>query len=422
MNRYFRNPWWIVFGSALGLTVGNGPIMQFSFGVFIKPLTAQFASDRGAISVALTLGLCLTGLCTPLVGRLVDRHGVRAVTLPAIVLFALALVGIGFIPDSVAAFVIVYAVMGVFAAGQTPLPYAKAVSAAFDARRGLALGITMAGVGVGTVALPLFSQRMITAFGWRGAFIGLGGVLFAVAFPAVLLFLRDPVADRQAGLLARSELPGLTAGQALRGGSFWMMATAFFCVGMACSGMLAHAIPIMTDRGVSPERAAAAISLGGLALIGGRLMSGWLLDRVFAPYVATVFFLAPLVGIALLLLTEGVGFGMAATVLVGAGLGAEVDLIAFMIGRYLGLRAFGEIYGYLFLGFMVGSGLGPFLMGLAFARTGSYAMTMTGFMACLALAAALMARLGPYRFGARPANARAREDLPFLKQPSRRRM
>ena len=397
-DRLFRNPWWIVFGSVLGLAVGNGPVMQFTFGVFVKPLTAQFGSDRGTISAALTLGLCVTGLCTPFAGRLVDRFGARAVTLPAICLFALSLVTLGFIPDNAWAFVAVYAVMGVFAAGQTPLPYAKAVSAAFDSKRGLALGVTMAGVGLGTVLLPIFCTQMIGAFGWRGAYIGLGAVLFCVGFPAVLLFLRDPISDRRAGLAARAELAGFTGRQALRSGSFWILAVAFFFVAMACAGVLVHAIPIMTDRGVPPQQAAVAISIGGLALIVGRLLSGWLLDRTFAPYVAMAFFVAPLLGIVLLFLTDSAGFGMAATVLVGVGLGAEVDLIAFLICRYLGLRAFGEIYGYLFLTFMLGSGSGPFLMGLSYAKTGSYGFTMACFAAGLLVATASIARLGPYRF------------------------
>ena len=392
-----RNPWWIVLGSVLGLTVGNGPVMQFTFGVFVKPLTAQFASDRSTISAALSVGLLLTGLCTPVVGRLVDRFGVRAVTLPAITLFALATAVLGFIPNSAMAYLVVYAIMGIFAAGQTPLPYARAVAGAFDNKRGLALGVTMAGVGLGTVLLPMFAQTMIGLAGWRGAYIGLAAVLFVVAFPSVFFLLKDA---RPVHLRAESGAqPGMTGAQALRSGAFWLMAVAFFFVALACAGMLAHIVAIMTDRGVAVQRATAAISLGGLALIAGRLLSGWLLDRVFAPYVALFFVLSPLVGILLLFGSDGAGLAMFATVLVGLGLGAEVDLIAFLITRYLGLKAFGEIYGYLFLMFMLGSALGPFLMGLSFAKTGSYTTTMIGFTLGLVLAAFLLLRLGAYRFG-----------------------
>ena len=398
-----RNPWWIVLGSVLGLTVGNGPVMQFTFGVFVKPLTAQFASDRGTISLALTVGLMLTGLCTPVVGYLVDRFGVRAVTLPAVVLFALATVSLGFAVDSATAFLVTYAIMGVFAAGQTPLPYAKAVSAAFDRQRGLALGVTMAGVGLGTMLLPMFAQIMINAVGWRGAYVGLGAVLFVVAFPAVLLLVKDGRTTGHHVATTERTLSGMTGAEALRCANFWALGLAFFFVALACAGMLAHIVPLMTDRGVPAREAAAAISLGGMAMIGGRLLSGWLLDRVFAPYVALFFVLSPLCGILLLFVTHGAGTAMVATVLVGIGLGAEVDLIAFLISRYLGLRAFGQIYGYLFLTFMLGSALGPFLMGLSFARTGGYGTTMVALMLGLAAAATLLLRLGEYRFGSNEA-------------------
>jgi cyanate permease len=100
------------------------------------------------------------------------------------------------------------------------------------------------------------------------------------------------------------------------------------------------------------------------------LLAGFLLDRIHGPYVAAAFFLAPLMGIVLLQASRqeaAVG-----TVLVGIGLGAEVDLIAFLLSRYLGMRSFGEIYGYFFAIFMLGAGLGPFVMGVSFDRTGSY--------------------------------------------------
>jgi cyanate permease len=85
-------------------------------------------------------------------------------------------------------------------------------------------------------------------------------------------------------------------------------------------------------------------------------------------------------------------------VLVGAGLGAEVDLIAFLLSRYLGIRSFGEIYGYLFAIFMLGAGLGPFVMGVSFDQTGSYKLILVCFGFVLAIASILMLRLGPYAY------------------------
>jgi len=98
----------------------------------------------------------------------------------------------------------------------------------------------------------------------------------------------------------------------------------------------------------------------------------------------------------LLVVASQPAMAAAGTVLVGVGLGAEVDLIAFLLSRYLGMRSFGEIYGYLFAIFMLGSGLGPFVMGVSFDRRGSYNLILECFGFALVAASILILRLGPY--------------------------
>ena len=407
MNESNPKSWWVVLGALLGLTVGNGPIMQFTFGVLIQPLSEAFGADRGTVSTALLAGLVATGRAPPLMGRLMDRYGVRRVALPAIALFGLGMALTGWLATSPAMLVLMYGLTGLFAAGQTPMPYSKAIAALFDRRRGLALGIATAGVGLGTILMPMLAQRLVVAWGWRGAYLGLGAVTLLVALPA----MAGLVTARQAGPAGPAPLapvgappaadrPGLTAAQARTHRVFWFMALAFFAVAMAASGVIAHVVPLMVDRGIPASTAVGAISAAGLALLAGRLLAGWMLDRFHGPHVTMVFFSLPLMGIALLLVSKEPALGVPAAVLVGLGLGAEVDLIAFLQSRYLGLRAFGEIYGYLFAIFMLGSGLGPFLMGLCFRLTHSYEPALALLAAGLALACFLTARLGPYAYGA----------------------
>jgi MFS family permease len=398
-----RSPWWIVVGSVLGLVVGNGPVMQFSFGVFVMPVAQALHAERGTLSAALMVGLLMTGLATPLAGRLVDRFGIRAVALPAITLFGLAMAGIGLFAEATWAFVALYGLAGIVAAGQTPLTYCKAVSSAFDAKRGLALGISIAGVGLGTALVPLFAQRVLAEFGWRAAYVGLGVLTLAVALPAMaFLVARRDATKGAARAGTAASLPGLTAPQALRSQAFWKLALSFFLVALAASGTIAHMVPMMVDRGMEARSATAALSAAGVALIGGRLLAGYLLDRVFAPYIAVVFFALPLVGIGMLLGSSATVLLVPAAVLVGLGLGAEVDLIAFLQSRYLGLRAFGEVYGYLFAVFMLGSAMGPFVMGMSYQHLHGYAPAMGLLAAGLLVAIYLMFRLGAYLFGAAP--------------------
>jgi cyanate permease len=162
--------------------------------------------------------------------------------------------------------------------------------------------------------------------------------------------------------------------------------------------VISHLVPLLGDRGFSPQTATGMVGLAGIALIAGRLLAGFLLDRIHAPYVAVVSFLAPLVGIAVLLLTPQQNGAAIGTILVGMGLGAEVDLIAFLLSRYFGMRSFGEIYGYFFSIFMVGAGLGPLAMGVSYDRTGSYELMLICFAVALALATLPVLRLGTYAY------------------------
>ncbi|RAI42730.1 MFS transporter [Rhodoplanes roseus] len=393
----FKNPWWVVLGSVLGLLVGNGAIMHFTFGVLLKPIGDEFGWSRGTVSIAMVIGLVCTGLMTPLVGILVDRYGIRRVALPFITAFAGIVALTSLTPASPFAFIALYGVMGLAAAGQTPLIYSKSIVASFDDRRGLALGVAMAGVGLGVALVPQFAQALIGVVGWRGAYVGLGAITLLFAIPAVALFLREPerALAAQTGETPKV-LPGVTGREALKTKYFWLLVAPFFALACAANGSITHVVPLLTDRGVSPQMATTALSMAGLSLIAGRLLAGWLLDRMFAPYVAVVFIVTPLLGILLLMSTTDTTMAAAATVLMGLGIGAEVDLIAFFISRYLGLRSFGEIYGYLFAIFMLANGIGPFAMGLSFDKAGSYVPVLWTFAGGLVVAAALILMMGPY--------------------------
>jgi MFS family permease len=399
-----KNPWWVVFGSTLGLTVGNGPIVFFTFGLFLKPVTSEFHWDRATFSSSLFVGHTLAAIAFPFIGRLIDRYGIRPVTLTFITLFAISTAAISLTPPSPAVFIALSGLVGLVSAGQAPPPYAKAISAWFDERRGVALGIAMAGIGIGAALVPQLARRLIDAYGWRSAYVGLGVVTFAVAFPAVALFVREPEnRTRQAGADIDARLPGMTFRESMRTPSFWLIATAVFLVVTTVNGMIGHLVPLLTDHGIDVQRATSTLSAVGLSVIGGRLVAGYLLDRFFAPYVAAGLFLLPLVAVGLLG-SGAVGTApVLAAISLGFGLGSEVDVIGFLVGRYFGLRAYGEIYGYLFAIFTLGTGFGPVLMAVCFDLTHSYNVTLTGFGVALVVASLLISRLGPYTFPPRRA-------------------
>lgn len=396
----FKNPWWVVVGSVTGLFVCNGPLLAYSFGVFLKPIMADMGWQRSTASGALATGEFLAALAVPFYGQMMDRWGIRRLALPGIVLFSGCLCLMALTPHSLAVFTILFALTSISGTAQTPVGYTKAISAWFDRRRGLALGIALAGVGFGAMAVPQIANYSIAQFGWRGAFVVLGIMVLAIAFPSVALWVREPApgeGERPRGAHPLAALPGLTLREALATVPFWLLSATFFVVATALLGAAGHVVPLLTDRGLSPAAATATYGLFGLSTLAGRLISGYLIDRIFAPYIATFFWLAPTAGFALL--TSGTGVLPAAgVVLIGLGLGTEVDLVAFMISRYLGLRAFGTLYGIFFMMFSLGGAVGRFLGGYLFDLAGSYNPALIGAAGFLVLAVILVNQLGAYAY------------------------
>ncbi|MGH9255166.1 MAG: MFS transporter [Vicinamibacterales bacterium] len=400
----FSNPWWVVLGAMLGLTVANGPIVFFTFGLFLGPITAEFGWDRATFSSSLLVGHTLAAVAYPFMGRAIDRHGIRRITLTFIPLFALSTAAISLTPPSPVVFIGLAGLCGLISTGQAPPAYAKAVTAWFDERRGLALGIAMAGIGIGATVVPQFARWAIDAYGWRAAYVALGALTVAVAFPAVALFVREPPAAR-IDHEGRTAQPGLSVSESVRSSAFWLLAAAVLLVVTTINGIVGHLVPMLIDRGIDVGRATATLSAVGLSTIAGRLAAGYFLDRFFAPRVAAILFLLPLVAISLLLTGAGGAAPVLAAVSLGFGLGAEVDVIGFLVSRYFGLRSYGEVYGYLFAIFTLGTGFGPVLMAICFDMTRSYNVALTGLAVALVCASLLVSRLGAYRFPAQRVGA-----------------
>ena len=405
--RFFYG-WWIVVVSAIGLGLGYAPIIVYSFGVFIKPLTQELHSNRASISLAFTLANLLQSISSPLAGRLADRFGARRVILPSTVILALLLISSHLLSAKLWDFYVFYGLLGFVGSGPAPIPYVKVISRWFDRRRGFALGLTMFGIGSGAILMPALAQRLIAMLGWRSTYMVIGLLVLMVSVPVVAFFLKESpeemgllpdgaIATRQAAEKQNTG-EGMAWREARGSKAFWLMVWAIFLVGAGVHGCVVHLVPLLSDQGVSSNRVALATSFLGGALLIGRVGSGYLLDRFFAPRVAICLFGAAACGIALLRMGAASGLVLLAVFLIGLGMGAEVDIIAYLVSRYFGLRAFGEVYGYAFASYVLAGALGPWLMGLGFDRSGSYGPVLVGFLLATLLDVVLMTRLGPYRF------------------------
>ena len=406
----FSNPWWVVGGAVIGLFVCNGPVLAFTFGVFLKPLMADMGWQRGTASFALSFGGIFSAAMVPVIGWMMDRWGIRRVALPGIVIYSLTVGLLALSPRSLLCFTLLFALAEGASAIQTPIGYAKAIAAWFDRRRGLALGIAMSGVGLGGFVMPQLAEALIERVGWRGAYASLGLLTLLVAFPAVALWIREPLpgeGEFRGASVATSKPPGLTVREATATGRFWILLASFFLVAIALNGTVAHVVPLLTDAGLSPAKAAATLGLFGLATMTGRLLAGYLVDRFFAAHVASVLFLLPIGGFALLASAAG-ALPALGVILIGLGLGTEIDLIAFLTSRYFGQRAFGQLYGFCFMLFGLGSSFGRYIGGAVYDLAGSYNPALVGAATALVLAVVLVYRLGPYVY---PVQARFEPEL-----------
>jgi MFS family permease len=396
--------WWVVFASAVGLFWGV-PVSVYSFSVFFRPLMQEFHASRGAVSLAYTLKLLTAALCAAPIGWLTDRFGPRRVILAASAIFGSILLGNRFFSGSIAQFYWFYVLLGLSVGGLGPIPYGSLISRWFDRYRGLALGLSMLGIGLGAVIMPSLAQTLIAQFGWKTAYSILGASVLLIAWPVVGYFLEEKPEDL--GLLpdgasaktdgTESIRQGLTAQEAWHNLDFWLMVCAFTLVSASVQGCVVHMAPMLNDRNLGARAAASGSSLIGAAVMIGRVGTGYLLDRIFASRLASILFAVSASGIALLLLGDRIA-AFAGAFLVGLGLGAEVDLMPYLASRYFGLRDFGKVYSSLFAAFALAGALGPLIMGAGFDRTGSYSAPLVGFFLAILLATALMTRLGPYRF------------------------
>ena len=394
--------WSIVAASSLALVASQGPINVFATGIFIKPISAELGFGRGDIATASGISSVMTAIASPFFGRMIDRFGVRTPLAISIVLFALATAALSLLPGSVFGLYAMFALTGLVAIGQTPGSYSKVVAAWFDRQRGFALGIVLAGVGMGTVVIPRICNTLIGTFGWRDAYLGLAGVIILLALLPVLAFVREPT-SANAGtpigdLSPGAVLPGVSMKEAARDRRFWYMLISFFLAVVAINGSLVHVVPMLTDRGMSLSDAVTIISSAGIALIVGRLLAGWIIDRIFAPYVAVFFLVCPLVGLLILALQPAAVSPLVGVLLLGLGIGGETDLLSYLVSRYFGLAKFGTIYGWIFTAALAGNAVGSSILGWAFQLTRSYSATLVAYSLLLAVATALTLALGPYRY------------------------
>lgn len=398
---------WVIVGSAFLLVFLGIGFGVYSFSVFVEPWTREFGWSRAQVSYGQTIFL-LPFFLSPFYGRLLDRYGPAKVVAPSAIIMAASLLGLGLATKVLWHFYLFHFLMGLGAAGMSGVVPASVVSRWFVARRGLALGITQVGTGTGGLVMPLVANWILQSESLGVCYAVLAGVVVAIALPLAFFTLRFPESttanalEAQSGVLRKELSPYETAGSSVgasvaRSREFWLLVGALFLSSLAFNSVIAHSVPMFQDRGLGSSTSAQLLSVIGASSILGRLGSGYLMDKIPARYVAVLFYTAVAVGIVAFLTTPKGWILLVFAITVGMGAGAEADLVPYLAASYFGLKAHGEIYGYLYTAYVAGVTGGNAFMGFVYSLTHSYTLSLSVFVAGELVAAALMVMLGRSR-------------------------
>ena len=382
----FARGWPVLAAAFLGISIGVSSLYFYSLGVFIKPMAAELGWTRGQASLGALFGTAAAALAAIPTGRLVDRFGSRPVALISLALLALGFAALGLFTQDLASFLILTVVVSLVTAGSSPIALTRLVVAAFQRARGLALGIVLAGTGVGAILTPALLTPYVAAHGWRSGYFALAAVVVVVG-PIVALLLSRCSDDARTAVKDEVAIATLARAPAFR-----LLVATFFLAATAVLGTVVQFVPMLSDWGLSPAAAGGIAALIGVAAIAGRLVTGLLIDRFPAYAITALLFLAAAAGLLILGL-GGLRFAVPGALITGFAIGAEVDLIAFLVARHFSPLAYGKAYGAIYMSFLVGGAIGPAISGFLNDATGSYAASLVAAAMVLGASAAVAWRL-----------------------------
>jgi MFS transporter, OFA family, oxalate/formate antiporter len=385
----------IVIGAAIGMFAG---VTSFNAvpGIFARPLAAEFGWGRMEMSLSFSATLLGMTVGSPLIGMLMDRFGIRRVILWSGIAFGLAVICMSRQDGSKVMWIGLSALIGLVGAAVSVLGYLAVFPQWFDRRLGLALALAMCGLGIGAMVMPTFTQYVVAHYGWRAAYVVLGSASVPLMLLACSLLKENKIPARERGTRVSACAEGMTLGRAMKSYRLWAIWLTFMLGSICTLALVPHLPSMFIDRGISAGDAARGASMLGVGLLTGRILTGVLLDHMHAPLVAVLFFLGGAAGILLFHTARDYQVLLLAAALIGLTIGAEGDLISYLVRAYLGMRSFGTLYGIAYSGYCLGSVVGPLGIGAYFDRHGSYDLLLVALPCVLLGACVLILTLGRY--------------------------
>jgi MFS family permease len=404
---------WKLVGALMAILFFAAGGSIYVFPVFIGSFQEEFGWSMTQISSGAAIFAVVMGLSNPAVGTLFARLGARRTMLTAAALLALTSLGYAFLLDLWMLYAILL-VSGFAVAGSTVLPAQTLVTNWFNRFRGLAMGLTMLGIGAGGLVLPPFNELLIRLLGWRLTWGVSCGITLLIVIPLIAIFVRTRPSDL--GLVpdganhrdeTGGESPpasGLTPRRAVATPTFWLVVGVFVLQLMGVSALNFHFVPLVDQQiGFTPQQAAVFYGLAVGFSIVGRLLFGWLADRWFPTLLLALTLLLAALGPAAVellfvrLQLREVNLLWLYAVPFGIGSGGNFVVIPVLVGRCFGELHFSKIMGLVMSGSAVGVIVGIPTAGWVFDETGSYEWVLIGCVVGLFLSTLLAVLIRPAR-------------------------
>ncbi len=401
------HPAWVVLIAVTVCMMASSGLRSV-FGVYIKPLEAEFGWTRGALSGVAAISLLLLGAAGPFAGRLADRWGPRRVILPSLVLLGVGSIGAAAVSALWQLYLTTGLLMGIGAGGLGLATGSVIAARWFEARRGLAIGIAAGGMSAGQlVVIPLAAVLMLW-FGWRASFFWLGLGVLALVLPLGLWLIRNEPADRGvraygatgASLTAAQTLDARRAGrvgvvEAAQYPQFWLLMATFFVCGYTTNGMvLTHFMPHALDHSFTEFQASTALGIMGAMNVLGTIASGFICDRFGRRGPLATYYLLRGISLIFLVYVWDVPSLDLWAAIYGLNYISTVPPTTTLTASIFGRYSVGELSGWIFFAHQVGAALGAAIAGWVFEFYGSYspAFISAGLLGILAAALTMLIR------------------------------
>jgi sugar phosphate permease len=402
LNRIYYG-WIVVIAGAFILATCSFQI--FTFGVFIGPLNLEFGWERGPLSLATSITFGVSGLAGLITGKMCDRYGPRIiVTLGGIIM------GTGFMlmshVNSLAQVYVFWGLLLGIAHSCCTLPILSTIPRWFVQKRGLAVSMTFAGFGLGSIVTPVLVQAFISSFGWRNAVIIIAVIAWAITIPMAQLTRKDP-AQMKLKPYGESEddnvnntgnlSKGLSLSEATRTLPFWIIGTISFMWLFCQQIIIVHVVPHATDKGIAELVAAGILSIIASFTVAGKLSMGFIADKLGARKSLSLCLILGTLAFTWFLFANAIWAFYLFAIAFGFALGGTKPLDMLVPAELFGVKTLGTLLGVILLCGTIGAALGPAFAGYMFDMVGNYNAALISMVVISTIATMLTLVLLKYK-------------------------